>query len=425
MGSSGSVLVQFQRLPVARLVSVTGDIHTLLGYTASQLLEPSTNLLDRVHPEDQDVVAQLFSAQTPPEFVNLRMRHADGRIRCLRVDLPWRLPTDDQSVLSLTLTDARRLYQPSPNLEAPDFVAMMENTDDFIFFKDRNHVLTGASQTLVRVTDPSEHWTDLLGKTDYDVFAETYADSYYRLEKQVFAGVAIAHDIQAYVNKSGQPGWVDNRKYPTHDAQGRIVGLFGVARDITELRRAEQARADSERRFKEIFEQLPSISVQGYNSQRQVIYWNHASEVLYGYSREQALGKRLEDLIIPPPMRDAVVDLVTAWSKGGPAIPSSELILQGADGLPVDVFSSHVMVNGAGGDPEMYCIDIDTSERNRAARALRASESFLRTIIESILFCGDHVKIRGRISLPVNQESGGEKRIDVPLQTGDSPLTIV
>ncbi len=45
------------------------------------------------------------------------------------------------------------------------------------------------------ITDPTEHWTDLLGLTDYDVFPEEYADIYYHLEKQVFSGILIDDTI--------------------------------------------------------------------------------------------------------------------------------------------------------------------------------------------------------------------------------------
>ena len=141
---------------------------------------------------------------------------------------------------------------------------------------------------------------------------------------------------------------------------------------------------ENEYRFKTIFEQLPAISVQGYNRARQVIFWNHASELLYGYTREQAMGRQLEDLIIPVPMREAVVEMITAWQKGGPAVAASELTLQNADGQPVDVVSSHVMFTNAQGQSEMYCVDINTAQRRQAEQALRASESFLRTIIDEI-----------------------------------------
>jgi len=376
----------FARGPAPNVLQASDAVFDLLGFTAQQLLNGSVSWPERVHADDQDILARLFSPDLSPAqgSFNIRARHADGRIRCLQGKYTLS-PTETQpGQLQLQLTDATTLHQHSPALLMPNFVAMMENTDDFIYFKDRNHVFTGASQTLVGITEPSEHWTDLIGKTDYDVFPEGYADVYYRLEKQVFAGVPIAHEVQGYLANDGHTGWVDNRKYPITNAQGEIIGLFGIARDITDLKRAEDALAESEHRFKAIFEQLPSISVQGYDRSRRVIFWNQASETLYGYTHDQALGRQLEDLIIPEPMREAVIGFVDAWTSGGPAIPSAELMLQGANGLPVEVFSSHVMLKSSSGEPEMYCIDIDISERKKAERDMRASETFLRTIIDEI-----------------------------------------
>ncbi|MBP1628888.1 MAG: hypothetical protein H6Q00_3363, partial [Holophagaceae bacterium] len=59
---------------------------------------------------------------------------------------------------------------------------------------------------------------------------------------------------------------------------------------------------------------------------------NPAACKLYGYSREEALGALLEDLIIPDAMRDSVIRLSSAWAAGGPPIPASELTLRRADG---------------------------------------------------------------------------------------------
>ena len=55
----------------------------------------------------------------------------------------------------------------------------------------------------------------------------------------LFAGMTVAHETQEFVTKSGRHGWVDNRKYPIRDARGEIIGLFGVARDVTERILAE------------------------------------------------------------------------------------------------------------------------------------------------------------------------------------------
>lgn len=390
MTHPAEVTINFTHQTKPSVLEASQSTQDLLGYTTDQFLNSAIKWPDLVHPDDQDIVEQLFSPNLSPATgsFNIRIRHQDGRIRCVlgRYSLQTDTKTDSQSqpTLTLQLTDARHLHQHNPAILGPNFVAMMENTDDFIYFKDRNHVFTGASQTLVSITSPAKHWTDLIGQTDYDVFPEQYADAYYRLEKQVFAGMHVAHEVQGYLANDGHTGWVDNRKYPIADSEGKLIGLFGIARDITDLKRAEDALIESEHRFKTIFEQLPAISVQGYDKDRRVIFWNRASEALYGYTREQALGCHLEELIIPGPMREAVIGFVDAWTQGGPAIPSTELTLQTADGSPVEVFSSHVMLKSSHGEPEMYCIDIDITERKKAEHALRANEAFLHTIINEI-----------------------------------------
>ncbi len=116
---------------------------------------------------------------------------------------------------------------------------------------------------------------------------------------------------------------------------------------------------------------------------RRVIFWNKASERLYGYSREQALGRPLEELIIPAPMRSTVVSLINEWVAGGSPIHSSELTLEDARGHPVEVFSSHVLLRGSDGEPEMYCIDIGLAEQKRLQRALVTSEGQFRSLAEN------------------------------------------
>jgi len=219
------------------VLAVSGS-EALLGYPSL----PGQDFLGLIHPDDADVAQRLFAAGTQlPSICNIRLRHADGRIRCCRgecvaVDAP------DPAIREIRLQDARALAVTIDiGQMMVNFRAMMENTDDFIYFKDRNHVFTGASQTLANITIHGRPWTDLLGLTDYDAFPEHYADIYYQLEKRVFAGEAVARDIQEFQHDDGRIGWVDNRKYPIHDAAGEIIGLFGVARDVSEKVEAERA----------------------------------------------------------------------------------------------------------------------------------------------------------------------------------------
>lgn len=230
---------------VISVVGTIGHVEELLDYCPNDFLSGRISFVDLLHSDDQDIAEELFSTQITdtPHTVNLRLRRKNGRIRCIKAT--YQKHTNDDSdglFLELLLQDARTLKRTIDEAtNMVNFQAMMENTDDYIYFKDRNHVFTGASQTLVALCDPAEHWTDLLGQTDYDVFPEEYADIYYRLEKQVFAGIPIAHEIQEYLSKEGEKGWVDNRKYPIHDKEGNIIGLYGIARDITDRIQAEEA----------------------------------------------------------------------------------------------------------------------------------------------------------------------------------------
>ncbi len=383
MSRTPDVSFTFELGPDLALKAIDGEPHALLGYSAGQLLQGRHGLHRLIHPGDQDVAAKLFAPDALPGSgpVNLRLRHADGHIRCVAGCFIHSVQHPGSVQLVLQLTDARRM---APSLEfsvlMAHFQAMMENTDDFIYVKNRHHTFVGASQALLSMAQHME----LIGQTDYDVFPEGYADKYYEVDKQVFAGLTVVHQVQGMLRSDGKPGWVDNRQYPLRDVGGQIIGLLGIARDITDLKNAQLALAQSEQRLATIFNEVPSIAVQGYDRQRRVIYWNQASEALYGYTREQALGRQLEDLIIPPALRAPVIESVDAWCRGGAAIAPGEMTMQRADGSAVEVFSSRVVQKDFQGKPEMYCLDIDISDRKAAQRALQASESFLRTVLDEI-----------------------------------------
>ena len=110
-----------------------------------------------------------------------------------------------------------------------------------------------------------------------------------------------------------------------------------------ERRHSEAALRDSEARFRQLFEKIPNISVQGYDAQRRVIFWNPASTELYGYSAEEVLGRALDDVLIPPELGIDIESLHRDWIEHGIEIPAGEILLRHKDGHRVPVFSSHVM----------------------------------------------------------------------------------
>ncbi len=156
-----------------------------------------------------------------------------------------------------------------------------------------------------------------------------------------------------------------------------------VLSDITECHQAEEALQESELRFRKLFQDVQNLAVQGYGADGTTRYWNHASELLYGYSAQEAIGRNLVELIVPPEMRDEVKKAIQWMAETGQPIPASELPLMRKDGSRVPVFSNHTLIRIPGREQELFCIDIDLSERKRAEEALRESEERHRLIFES------------------------------------------
>ncbi len=138
----------------------------------------------------------------------------------------------------------------------------------------------------------------------------------------------------------------------------------------------------STERFRRLLESVPTVAVQGYGMDGTTHYWNKASETLYGYTAQEAIGRNLLDLIIPPEMRRSVEQAIEQMAETGAPIPAAELTLMRKDGSRVSVFSSHAVVHMPGSAPELFCIDVDLTERKRIEHALRDSERRFRALFE-------------------------------------------
>lgn len=135
---------------------------------------------------------------------------------------------------------------------------------------------------------------------------------------------------------------------------------------------------ESEQRFRHLAANLPLIPVQGYDCDRNIIFWNRASESIYGYTAVEAMGRKMEDLIIPQAERANFVQITRDWLDRDIAPPSSELIRRHKNGSLVDVYSSHVMLNSTKGEKEMYGIDIDLAEIKQVQKEKASIEGRLQ-----------------------------------------------
>jgi diguanylate cyclase (GGDEF)-like protein/PAS domain S-box-containing protein len=158
---------------------------------------------------------------------------------------------------------------------------------------------------------------------------------------------------------------------------------FITFKDITAIKQANNALNESDARFRNLLDNIPSVAVQGYGMDGVTLYWNKASEILYGYTAHEAVGQNLVDLIIPDEMRSHVQKEMQYMAQKGKPVPSSELTMKRKDGSFVSVFSSHTIVHKHDGSLELFCIDIDLTELNKAKENLIQSESYYRAIFET------------------------------------------
>jgi len=175
------------------------------------------------------------------------------------------------------------------------------------------------------------------------------------------------------------PVWLNLRARPL-SAERAVGCLQDVSRHVQERLRLQE----SEARLRQLFLRSRHIAVQGYDAERRVIFWNPVSEQLYGYSAEQALGRRMEELILPDSRRDEIEAHFQDWLAGELPEGSREQGMRHRDGRPLLVHSTQIPLRGADGRTELYCLDIDLTERQRIHEDLRLSEQRYRELVEQL-----------------------------------------
>jgi PAS domain S-box-containing protein len=118
--------------------------------------------------------------------------------------------------------------------------ALLDNAPDWIFFKDAQSRIIKSNKThaqVLGIDDPQE----AIGKTDFDFFPPEDAERFYQ-EEQGFlqAGQPIIGRVGPTPAPDGEILWRSETKVPLEDEAGQIIGLIGISRDVTELKRAEE-----------------------------------------------------------------------------------------------------------------------------------------------------------------------------------------
>ncbi len=142
------------------------------------------------------------------------------------------------------------------------------------------------------------------------------------------------------------------------------------------------ARQRSEARMRATLENTPNVAIQWYDGDGRVLYWNRASEALFGWSARDAAGVRLGELFISPDEADAAIEVMRGLAPGAGCHGPEEFRVRCRDGSMRWVSSTMFAIPGHRGVPSYVCMDVDVTERKRTEAALTARNESLRLLSE-------------------------------------------
>ncbi|MBI5864166.1 MAG: PAS domain S-box protein [Planctomycetes bacterium] len=182
--------------------------------------------------------------------------------------------------------------------------------------------------------------------------------------------------------------WLETRAVPLRDADGAIRRELAVTRDVTERVRATEALAAGERRIRLVLDTaldaVVSMDVDGV-----VTDWNQQAERTFGWTRAEAIGKSMGDLIIPPELRQAHEQGLARFVRTRESRVLGRRIEVPAvrrDGARITVELAIIAVNAALGANEAMTFTAfvrNITDRKLSEQRLLESEARFRTLADS------------------------------------------
>jgi PAS domain S-box-containing protein len=221
----------------------------------------------------------------------------------------------------------------------------------------------------------------VIGKTDFEIFSEPVAKGYYKDDMNVIeSGQAVLDREEMLPGLGNQENrWVLTSKVPLHDETGRLMGLVGISRDITERKHMQQELTTSEERFRTLAEST-SAAVFIFQGSK-YLYLNPASEKLTGYSSAELLEMNFWD-IVHPEHRDMVKTRGISRQNGKKEAMRYEFKIIRKDGS-IRWVDHSAAITIFRGKKATIGTSFDITERKVAEESLRRSEIRYRKIFEN------------------------------------------
>ena len=247
--------------------------------------------------------------------------------------------------------------------------AVIESSDDAIATGTLDGIIVSWNAGAQKMYGYTE--AEAVGKPITMLVPPELEDEESRILETLKAGDSIEHFETVRVSKTGKRINVSLRISPIKDSSGRIVGISGIARDITERQQAEDALRASEERLR-LAQQAAGIGTLDRDVQTGRINWAEGLEPLYGLSPGSLDGKTvafLQDLIHPDDREEVSRLARLSLETGQPS--RAEWRVVWADGSLHWIAARWQVFMDASGEPlRVVGVNLDITERKRAEEAL-------------------------------------------------------
>ena len=355
----------------------------LYGYTATEAIAKHISF---IYPPGQDeflqeqVIKPLHAKGTYE--VEIKQRRKCGEDFFAHLGLS--LFTDSQGEVigmigsAMDITDRKRTeaaLQESYSLLG----AVIETIPDYVFVKDLQgrYVMLNSTGPYF-VGKPVE---ELIGKTDAQLLPPEIASQLRERDLRIMTtGVAETFE-EPLVSNNGLSQTKLTTKSPWRDREGNIIGLIGIARDITERKQTEEALRESEERLRKVLENMP-VMMDAFDENGNITVWNKECERVTGYSAAEIVNNPAAMQLLYPD-DTYLQEMLVKWEQHWNNYRDWEWDVVAKDGTVKTVAWSNISGQFPIPGWAMWGIGADVTERKRAEEALRESEAQYRRLIET------------------------------------------
>lgn len=249
--------------------------------------------------------------------------------------------------------------------------AIAEHADEAIYAKDLEGRYILFNRAAERMTGLTAE--DALGRDDRALFTPPLLNAILEGDRAILAANATRRCEREIPRAAGMLT-AEVTEMPLQDASGRPIGLFGIARDISERKSAEQALRESEARFHDIV-RASADWIWEMDAQGRFTYVSDSVEDLLGYAPAEVLGKTPFDLMPADEAARLKAEFAAIAAARRPFRDLDNINLR-KDGTRCHVQSNGMPILGAQGELLGYRgLDRDVTAQKQAEQALRDSEA--------------------------------------------------